>query len=344
MTGVQTCALPICDLGLALETAQRHEEALAALRLFLASGPAEGDGRAVREDIGRIEAVLRRAAAPDPAQASAVACELAVPTLIADYWVYVDGRIVDAPPHEGVGGFTMIEMHKGAGAVCMDDKGVAVRIDAGGRLTNVRDDVRDRVYAKRVVRLAPGVHRFEMLLLNTGGFPLQISSREIELTAAGPAEVRLDLPAGYSCWPAASAIAALPREDWQAQLERVQANLKGSISGLAADPVARALAEALARLRLTPPERPVIRVDLPADRGGARELDARQVRSLLRYLRNEYQLYEGLVSAPADAPAEYRNAMARLAPLLRAHNARLAELDELDAILTKAAAEDAAAE
>ncbi|HOX07252.1 MAG TPA: hypothetical protein PK280_12685 [Planctomycetota bacterium] len=321
------------DLGLALEAAQRFEEARAALRLALAAGPPAADARAIEEDVRRVEAALTRAEAEAPPPD--VACELVVPNVSADYWTYLDGRLLSPPPHEKrTSAFTAIAMLDGWEA--WDERGLAVKGDSRGRLTFVRGDLQEKLYDTEVVFLEPGTHRIELLLLNTDGFPLACSSRDVEISAGKPEIVRLDLPAGFRFGPnPRPATAELYSTDWQALFNRRQARLKDRMTALAADPVARALNEALAGLRLAAPERPVLMVDLPAERGGPRELDARLVGALVGYLRNEYQVYEALASAEAGSPADFREALARLLPLIQAHNARIAALEEIVRILDK---------
>jgi len=50
------------DLGLALEAAQRHDEAIRALKLYIASGPGEEKTRAAQDEIYKIEAKKKLAA------------------------------------------------------------------------------------------------------------------------------------------------------------------------------------------------------------------------------------------------------------------------------------------
>lgn len=50
------------DLGLALEAAQRHNEAIRALKLYIASGPGEEKTRAAQDEIYKIEAKKKLAA------------------------------------------------------------------------------------------------------------------------------------------------------------------------------------------------------------------------------------------------------------------------------------------
>jgi tetratricopeptide (TPR) repeat protein len=322
------------DLGFALEMARQHEEALAALRLYLASGPAANDARPVADEVRRIEGSLCRSAAGRPD--AHVACDVLVPTLVSDYWFYVDGRLVSAPPHEE-GNSEFLAVDVTVGTVFMDDQGAAARAGADGRLTYVREDVKDKVLRLYSLDLAPGTHRFELLLLNASGFPLAVRSETVEIEAGGPGEFSLGLPPDYTIRPGVSAVFALPYgESWQQRFDRDQAFLKGRIAGLAADPVAQALSRALLGLRLSPPARAVVPVELPEEFGGRREMDARLVSALIRHLGGKYAVHEELASGSSGCPADYRNALARLLPLLRAHNARLKSLEEIGDILAKA--------
>ncbi len=83
------------SLGLALETAQRHDEAIAALRLYLAAEPAGRDAAATEEEIHKIEA-KRNKSYSMPLRIP-TRCQFKVPALVGDYWLYIDGRLVKRP-------------------------------------------------------------------------------------------------------------------------------------------------------------------------------------------------------------------------------------------------------
>jgi len=294
------------------------------------------DGAIAREIAGIEEKRDRaRSAPPEPV----TTCRIEVPALVPDYWLYIDGRMAAAPPHAGKHHeFRPIDLPMDGGCQFWDGDGLAVIVDGKGRVEHIREGLEGEVYAARTVDLQPGTHAIGFLVLNGSGFPFAIASRDVELEPGESAEVRLPMPPGFTSGPGVAPVRLGPIVvvDWGARFEADQDYVKDRIRGLAADPVAQALGQALVGLRLAPPERPAVAVDLPGEHGGRRELDSRLVAALVRHLQAGYGIGAGFASVGGDAPEDYRDAMARLAPLVRAHDDRIAVLGEIGAILEKA--------
>jgi len=307
---------------------------VAALRLCLAAGPPAAEARAIQDDIRRIEAALRRSAEPEAE--AAVACEVLVPALVADYWLYIDGRLVSSPPHEGHGiALTTVELGSGQGCEFWDAKGLAIKVNGKGQLISVRSDIRDRAYSKQVLHLEPGTHRFDLLLLNAADFPLSVGSQEVELQAEESAEVKLGMPPGHAYGPRLQAIAAMAYGgSWQQRFDQTQTFLKVRIGGLAADPVARALAESLAGLKISRPERPVVWVNLPENTGWPGGSSTPGWSRPAAASQSEYEVGEpGPPRLPRLPPTTGQPGKA--AALDRAHNRRIKDLEEIGAILAR---------
>jgi hypothetical protein len=318
------------DLGLALETAQRHDEALAALGLYLlAAGPGGHDAGAIEDEIHKIEA--KRNKAFSMPLGIATRCQFNVPNLVPDYWLYLDGRLVSAPPHSGISAkYNLVELGPTQGYEFWDKEGVAARVKVNGEIYSVRQgaDVR----SAEIFDVEPGAHHLEFLLLNKEGFPFAINSADLELKTGDSRGFWFNMPANYVCGLRPAAIApffAAQGTDWQEEFSNRQAIVKKKIKRFADDPLVQALDEALLNVRLSPSDHPLVWVKLPSKNGGKRELDARLVAALVQYLTGQYGIEEDLAAAPEGSPADLKDALARLLPLIRAHNRRIKTFEEL---------------
>ena len=317
------------DLGLALETAQRHHEALAALRLYLAAGSGGHDVRAIEEEIRKIEAKVNKAFSMP--LGILTRCQFKVPALVPDYWLYLDGRLVSAPPHPGVSDkYNMVRLGPTQGCEFRDKEGVAAVVKVSGEIIFSRKGA--DVFTAQTFDVEPGTHKLEFLILNKEGFPFAISSAELELKTGDSKGFWFNMPADYAC--DFSPVAVIPflvtqGTDWQEEFASRQGIVKKKINRFADDPVVQALNEAMLDLRLSPADHPAVWVKLPRENGGKRELDARLVAALVQYLRKEYGVDEALATAPEGSPADFKDALARLLPLIRAHNQRIQTLATL---------------
>jgi hypothetical protein len=315
------------DLGLALETAQRHEEALTALGLYLAAEPSGRDARAVEDEIHKIE--TKRNKAFSMPLGIVTRCQFKVPALVPDYWLYLDGRLVSAPPHPDTGRkYNRVALAPSQGYEFWDGEGVAAIVKPNGEFAHVRKGA--EIYSAQIVEVEPGTRHLGFLLLNKEGFPFAINAADLELKTGDSKGFWFQMPANYvgDRGPAVMApVFAAQDVDWQEEFGKRQATVKKKIQGFADDPIVRAMNEAILNLRLAPSDRAAVWVDLPAENGGKRELDARLVAALVQYLTDEYGVNEDdFATPPEGSPADYKDSLAKLLPLVRAHNERIKAL------------------
>jgi hypothetical protein len=322
------------DMAFALEMAQQRREAIAALRLYLLARPGAADARVVQDRVRNIEASLRRSdVSPQKAQ---VGCEVLVPRLADQYWVYLDGRLVSSsPPGQKLSRYVRITTSKGL--LFMDAKGTAARVSTRGTVTYVRRSAREEFYARKTLFIDPGSHKLELLFLNGQGYPLVVSSKNISVQPGTPAKFELGMPAKYKYFAQPVAAVALPpRRNWREEFNDKQKELRSRITDFAADPAARALHQVLVGMRVSPPQRPVVTVNLPEDLGGRRELDTRLVDALVSYLRSKHYANKWLWTPYSGYSAEYRRALAGLRAIGEAHNQRVEKLKGISELLKKA--------
>lgn len=326
---------PRRDLGLALVAAQRREEALVALKLFLVARPEGPEARAVREALGELAEGETGAEADEPT----ATCRIGVPMYDPEYWLFIDGWMASAPPHDELASDYSWVSEDG-GWTFSDREGRLVKVNILGFQDYARSGAKEKAFFFQDFDLAPGRHKVELLMLNNGGFPFVISTAQVDLKTEKAQELRLWVPANISRMPRAMAspIWAFPIGDWQGSFDARQKFLKGRMTRWATDPVAVALSEALVGARLKAPDGPVVMVELPKERGGPREVDAKLAKVLVNYLESEYLVDKWISDFRPDAPRDYRDAMGRLSQLAAAHNERVSALRELVTILEKAAA------
>jgi hypothetical protein len=317
------------DLGLALMTAQRHDEAIAALRLYLAAGPEGPEAGAAREEIQKITA--KRNSRFSMPLGIRTRCQIKFPALVADYWLYIDGRLVSAPPHPDIRHeYTQIALAPTQGYEFSDKEGMAAVVNPGGQIVYVRKGA--EIYTAQTFDVEPGTHTLGFLLLNKTGFPLAVASADLELKTGDSKGYWFNMPADYVAneMPAAVVPFFVENTDWQQSFSWRQATVKKKIKAFADDPVVQALNQAKLGAAAAPAEHSRIWVDLPAEHGGKRELDGRLVAALLKYIADEHGIDEHATTwAPDDSPADYKDSLAKLLPLIRAHNRRIESLKEL---------------
>jgi tetratricopeptide (TPR) repeat protein len=319
------------DLGLALAAAQRPDEAIAALRLFLASQPGGSEAAAMEEEIHKIEAARnKRFSMP---LEIATRCQFKLPALVRDYWLFIDGRLVSAPPHAGIDHeFTLIQLGPEQGCQFWDKEGMAAVVRRDGKIIHVRKGA--DIYTSQTFDVQPGDHTLSFLLLSQEGFPFAIASAQLELKMGQSRGFWFNMPANYVGSAAPRAImpfVIFPDADWQAAFSQRQAIVKRRMQGFADDPVAQALSQAGVSARVAASEHSAdhaaVWVNLPAENGGKRELDARLLAGLVKYLADKHGMDErDMTSAPDGSPADFKDSLAKLVPLIRAHNERIEAL------------------
>ncbi len=173
----------------------------------------------------------------------------------------------------------MLELGPDQGFEFRDKEGVAAVVKRDGQVFYVRKGA-DVYTAAQTFNVEPGSHKLEYLLLNKMGFPFAVASTDIEFKTGDSKGFWFNMPADYVGQTVPQAVAPfvnMPGGDWQQEFSQRQATVKRKIQGFADDPVAQALNQAILSARLTPPDRPAVCVNLPAENGGKRELDSRLV-------------------------------------------------------------------
>ena len=261
------------DLGLALEMAQRHDEAIAALRLYLAAEPGGRDAAAAEDEIRKIEA--KRNKTFSMSLGIPTRCQFKVPALVSDYWLYIDGRLVSSPPHKDIRReYALVELGPDQGYEFRDKEGVAAVVNRGGKLIYERKDA--DVYTAETFDVEPGSHKLDYLLLNKEGFPFATASTDLEFKTGDSRGFWFNMPADYVGQSVPQAVApffGVPIGDWQEEFGRRQAIVKRR-SGLCRRPIVQALNQAILGAAVSLPR--TIRamwVNLPAENGGKRQLD-----------------------------------------------------------------------
>jgi hypothetical protein len=166
------------------------------------------------------------------------------------YWVYVDGRLVDtkAKPESGAGSLQTTE-----------------------------------------ILLLPGEYNVEVGVTlpfpeNAGTtFPFAFRSQSVTVAAGKVKSVRLSVAAvDYGPLTALTAFVTPSWEWFDSWVRRVDSE----IQAFQKDQTQIALMEVFSALQQTEPVRPVVYINLPAEKGGGREFDAEQIRLLIAWLKN----------------------------------------------------------
>ena len=223
-------------------------------------------------------------------QGATLVLEVPVVAIESRYWVYVDRRLVESS--SGGSNFTFVRSEGPDDPfVAMDSRGVAVRGRADGEVLFIRAGVeRTSVFRQVRVDVPPGRHRVELATAPIPEaiplFPFAVRGTEVSVSAGEVRTVGLRLGAHpRPRWPPEHGNVT---EDPLGWVEKQVSAADTILASYYADPVGRALEDARSDLRRSPPSDPVVLVRLPQERGGARELDSNQVRSIVQWLRSTH--------------------------------------------------------
>ena len=215
-----------------------------------------------------------------------------------NYWIYVNGHIVSAPPHNpsnpGSGNFTAVKTKKGWEV--WTQRGLILRmIHDGGWDRDFSPYVLDaesrealHLFQPVELPLSTGKHKVDIAVLLPGpfyksSFPFVISAGwEVDVEPGKPTQLYLSIPDAWensSIMPAAPAgaqsnkacpgnVPSAPNRD----------QVKQKISTYKDDPIANALRTANARL--SHPNH-VVLLDLPSEQGSPREFDGAQILAIV---------------------------------------------------------------
>lgn len=247
-------------------------------------------------------------AAPAPKPASA-RLTVWVPSGVVgnNYWIYVNGHIVSAPPHPtsdpGSGNFTAVKTKKGWEV--WNQHGLVLRM--------IHDDGWDRDFSPYALDaesrealhlfqpvelpLSAGKYKIDIAVLLPGpfyksSFPFVISAGwDVDVEPGKPTQLYLSIPDAWensSIMPASPA-AAQSNKACPADVPSApnRDEVKQKIRAYKDDPIAQALRAANARLSHP---KDVVLVDLPLEQGGPREFDGAQILAMVAAISEQYDL------------------------------------------------------
>ena len=152
----------------------------------------------------------------------------------------------------------------------------------------------------KTLSLAPGDYVFEAVVEgydydNESYFPLRIQSQQVQVMAGQSSKITISFPTTITCnqlysnqfldWSGGKKRTPQDVNAWVAERE---ARIRRQANQYELDPLVDALKRASDGLGELPPTKPTTLVNLREQQGGPRELDAAQVRMLVRYLEEFY--------------------------------------------------------
>lgn len=251
-----------------------------------------------------------------------------------DYWVYVNGKMVSAPPRAPFVSLNSEFMHVSAGtdAAPRDeyrDAAGRVASSAAGRWTFYREGVKERVFDKIVLTgKAPGKYRVELMTRSENKpFPFTVAGSEVQ-AGGGSTEIELAIPPGtdemYIVQALRCSACNVSIHPPAQTLDFIHADLNRTVAAFEANPMVPLLDDILVNLSITPGKHPTISAALPLAMGGGRELDGRQITLILTALTNNYEF------SPIDRNTKLQGAepptpqlAAALSLRISKHNARI---------------------
>jgi len=247
-----------------------------------------------------------------------------------DYWLYVNGQIVSAPPYEPFAHnreFSRIDV--GVGYEYWDRDGRAARFE-GGRFTYLRPGVREpRVFESHPIQLAPGKYVVELLTRAVNrSFPFAVARIEAQVAAGKTEEIEFGTPAGTDELMVARAsrcstcsFSAHPPDK---TMEFIQNDFNRTVQEYGEIPIVAVLNQVQLNLSVTPPSQSSVFANLPDSMGGGRALDARQVSLIIEGLETNYRFpsIDGNSSLRSAAPPILQVA-ALISLQINEHNKRI---------------------
>lgn len=213
-----------------------------------------------------------------------------------NYWIYVNGHIVSAPPHHpsnpGSGNFTAVKTKKGW--EIWNQHGLILRMihdygwDRDFSPYALDAESREALHLFQPVELplSAGKHEIDIAILLPGpsyksSFPFVISAGwKVDVGPGKPTQLYLSIPVA---WENGSILPASPAQANRACPANVPSapngvQVKQKISAYKDDPVADALRTANARFSHP---KDVALIDLPSEQGGPREFDGAQILAIV---------------------------------------------------------------
>ena len=249
----------------------------------------------------------------------------------SEYWLYIDGRIVSAPPRAAFPTLAREFMRTSGSATeeFWDAAGQAA-VSRDGVFTHLRAGLRERVFETHPPIQVPARRLVVELVTRAvnSGFPFAVARIEVTPGAGETREIEFGIPLGTSEERIARAIGRPRSFITEENLKYAQADFDRTVAEFDNLPMVAVLNEAI----LNAPDPPATSVfaALPQASGGGRDLDARQIALIIDALVSEYSV------TPIGRRTEFANAadsVQQLAAVLdlkiAAHNKRITDFRQI---------------
>ncbi len=275
----------------------------------------------------------------DPAAAGAGTLKIFVPTGMVgdDYWIYLNGHLVSAPPHgtpREANDFLQIGMHKGgisgppSGWELWDQKGLRLTMSNESfrgldEFLNSGGSAAQQYFQPAVLKLDAADYTVEVVMSSEhkfygpgeSSFPFVVTRKyETSVRGGDTEQVYIAVPNNYSSdMSIAAAInracpggsSKAPDLDW----------LQKTMNEYGADPMVHALQRAAATQGSQPQN--VVMLDLPSSQGGSREFDRNQIGRIVSIIAANHNLpSHGDVAACIDKAPQFSRAYTQYDRLL----------------------------
>jgi hypothetical protein len=226
-------------------------------------------------------------AAADPVTAGTIKIWMPAGMVGTDYWIYVDGHVVGAPPHDAVPYDTIVvKVSDGWQAWSASGEVLATHHENwDGRLVSyIHADPPDpqHIFQATEFSFPPGTYSIQGMLLSPqdSTFPFVVTRPySVEVKTGEAIQLYIAIPDGWSKGPApvpARAMRAFcPSTSELPDFDELQR----WASDYMADPMVQRLEDASSGVRL--PGQRVVTLALPAEQGGPREFDAAAIAAIV---------------------------------------------------------------
>jgi hypothetical protein len=268
-----------------------------------------------------------------------------------DYWLYVEGQIVSAPPYGPFANFgrEFIRSTNSRGLAFFDANGIAAE-SQGNYFTYIRPGLLERVFeSQKPIQLAPGKYVVELLTRAVNkSFPFAVARIEAQISAGKTKEIWFGISADteevpalalafgrcYNCRCGNCSWVNHPPEE---TLEYIQNEFNKAVQQYEEDPIVAVLNQVLLNLSVTPSSQRRVFANLPDSMSGGRELDARQVSLIIEDLKMKYEfpsIYEN--SSLRSAASPIPQLAAHIALKIGEHNTRIVNFRQIVKALEQA--------
>ncbi len=216
-----------------------------------------------------------------------------------DYWVYINSKIVSAPPHTPfpipTRGGVLVEVARGSNSYELWDRNGSYAKTSGGYVTYVKSGMEAYVFQSQSFQLAPDDYDVELMTRNVNRkeFPFAVASATVHLTAGKSQTLLLGVPKSTKEIPDYPIPFRLMESydlyTKSKRLELLGGDVVKGIEGFENSSIVSALQDVRVHMAAGPPSRPVIKVEFPDSFGGSRELDPKQLTLIIDELARDYQ-------------------------------------------------------